>query len=52
LRQLALQFSALIFVLSLAWPYYGLRNEELPWPETAFAIGAVALLIATLTRQP
>ncbi len=51
-RQLALQFSALLFVLSLAWPYYGLRNEELPWPETAFAIGAVALLIATLTRQP
>jgi SAM-dependent methyltransferase len=52
LRQLALQFSALILVLSLAWPYYALRSEELPWPETAFAIGAVALLIATLTRQP
>ena len=51
-RQLALQFSALLFVLSLGWPYYGLRNEELPWPETAFAIGAVALLIAILTRQP
>ena len=29
-----------------------MRNEELPWPATAFAIGAAALLIATLTRQP
>jgi hypothetical protein len=52
LQQLALQFSALLAVLSLAWPYYGLRNEDLPWPETALAIGAVALLIATLSRQP
>lgn len=52
LRQLALQFAALFAVLSLAWPYFGMRNEELPWPATAFAIGGVALLIATLTRQP
>jgi len=52
LRQLALQFAALLAVISLAWPYYAMRNEELPWPATAFAIGAVALLIATLTRQP
>lgn len=52
LRQLALQFAAVLAVISLAWPYYGMRNEELPWPETAFAIGVAALLIATLTRQP
>ncbi len=52
LRQLALQFSATIAVLSLAWPYYGVRNEVLPWPETAFAIGATAWLMASLTRQP
>lgn len=52
LRQLTLQLAALLAVISLAWPYYGMRNEELPWPETAFAIGAVALLIATLSRQP
>ena len=52
LRQLALQCAALILVLSLAWPYFGLRNEALPWPETALAIGAVALLIASLTHQP
>lgn len=52
LRQLALQSAALFAVVALAWPYYGMRNEELPWPEMAFAIGAVALLIATLTRQP
>jgi hypothetical protein len=51
-RQLALQCAALIVVLSLAWPYFGLRDQALPWPETALAIGAVALLIASLTRQP
>jgi hypothetical protein len=51
LRQLAIQFAALLTVLSLAWPYYGMNNEPLPWLETALAIGAVALLIATLTRQ-
>jgi SAM-dependent methyltransferase len=51
-RQLAIQFAAVIAVLSLAWPYYGVRNEVLPWPESAFAIGMVALLIAAATRQP
>ena len=51
-RQLAIQFAALLAVLSLAWPYYGMRNEELPWPEAAFAIGFTALAIATLTAQP
>ena len=52
LRQLALQCAALVVVLSLAWPYFGLRGETLPWPETALAVGAVALLIASLTHQP
>lgn len=52
LRQLAIQFAAVIAVLSLAWPYYGVRNEVLPWPESAFAIGITALLIAVLSRQP
>ena len=52
LRQMALQGAALIAVLTLAWPYFGLRGEALPWPETAFAIGGVALLLATLSRQP
>lgn len=51
-RQLALQFAAAFCVLSLAWPYFGLRNEEMPWPATAFAIGAVAFLFASVTRQP
>ena len=51
-RQLALQCAAAFAVLSLAWPYFGIRNEPLPWPETAFAIGGVALLIASLSRQP
>ena len=52
LRQLALQAAALMVVLSLAWPYFGLRNESLPWPATALAIGGVALLIASWTLQP
>lgn len=50
-RQFALQFAAVLFVLSLAWPYYGMRAEALPWGPTAAAIGAVAWLLATLTRQ-
>lgn len=52
LRQLAVQCAAAFAVLSLAWPYFGIRNEPLPWPETAFAIGGVALLIASISHQP
>jgi len=52
LRQLALQCAAVLAVLSLAWPYYGVRGEDLPWPQTAFAIGMVAVLLGTLSRQP
>lgn len=52
LRQLALQFAALLAVLSLAWPYYGLRSEALPWAGVSLAVGAVALVLATVTRQP
>jgi hypothetical protein len=51
-RQFALQAAAAVAVLSLAWPYFGIRNEALPWPATALAISAVALLLAALTRQP
>jgi len=51
LRQLALQCAAAFAVLSLAWPYFLLRNEALPWPETALAIGGLALLAASLTHQ-
>ena len=39
-------------MLSLAWPYCLIRNEPLPWPETALAIGGAALLIAWVTHQP
>ena len=52
LRQLALQAAAAFAVLSLAWPYYGIRGEALPWPATAYAMGGVAGLLAVLTRQP
>lgn len=51
-RQLALQFAALLAVLSLAWPYYGVRSEPLPWGAVAIAVGAIAALLATLSRQP
>ena len=52
LRQLALQFAAVMVVLSLAWPYYGINGEPMPWPALAAAIGIVALLLASVTRQP
>jgi len=51
-RQLALQGAAVILVLSLAWPYYGLQAESMPWLETSLAIGALAFIFATLSRQP
>lgn len=50
-RQLALQAAACLLVVSLAWPWFAAREEALPWPETAFAIGGVALLLAVLSRQ-
>lgn len=52
IRQLALQFAALIAVLSLAWPYYGVKGEPLPWGWVVIAVGAVAALFAMLARQP
>ena len=52
LRQLAIQGAAVIVVLSLAWPYFGVLGQAMPWRETALIIGGVALLLATLTRQP
>lgn len=51
-RQLALQFAAALLVLSLAWPYYGMKAEMLPWSGVALAIGGTALVFATLSRQP
>jgi SAM-dependent methyltransferase len=51
-RQIALQLTAVFIVASLVWPYSGFRNVNPPWPETAFAIGGVAFLIASLARQP
>lgn len=51
LRQLALQGAAAFAVLSLAWPYFLLRDVPLPWAATTFVIGGVALLLALLTRQ-
>jgi hypothetical protein len=50
-RQLALQCAAAFIVLSLAWPYCLLRQHALPWPESSLLIGALAFLLASLTRQ-
>lgn len=50
-RQLALQAAATIVVLSLAWPYFGLRAEAMPWLGTSLCIGGVAGLLALLSRQ-
>lgn len=52
IRQIALQGAAILLVLSLAWPYYGVQGTPLPWPDTAYFIGGVALLLSTLIRQP
>lgn len=51
-RQLALQAAVALFVLSLAWPYFGMRAEAMPWAETAFVIGFLAFTVASLTKQP
>ncbi len=51
-RQLALQGAAVFLVLSIAWPYYGWGAVELPWQQLSLAIGGVALVFATVTRQP
>lgn len=51
-RQLALQAAVALFVLSLAWPYFGTRAEAMPWAETAFVIGFLAFTVACLTKQP
>lgn len=51
-RQLALQAASALLVLSLAWPYFGMRFEAVPWAETSFVIGFVAFVAACFTRQP
>lgn len=52
LRQLSLQLAALLAVLSLAWPYYGVHGEVLPWGQVVVAIGALAAIFATMSKQP
>lgn len=52
IRQFALQGAAVILVLSIAWPYFGWTAEAMPWLQTCLAIGGVALVFATLSRQP
>ena len=52
LRQIALQACATVLYISLAWPYFGIRDETLPWPASAWVIGGIAFLIASATRQP
>lgn len=51
-RQLALQGGAIFLVLCIAVPTFGLGNTPWPWGGIAAAIGATALGLAFLTRQP
>lgn len=51
-RQVALQAAATFAVLSLAWPYFGIRSIPLPWPWVALAIGAIALSLSVFVRSP
>lgn len=36
----------------MAVPFFAMRNELLPWREVAVAIGGMALLLSSATRQP
>jgi hypothetical protein len=51
-RQLALQCAAAFVVLSVVWPYCLFRQQPLPWTEASLLVGALAFLLAGLTRQP
>jgi hypothetical protein len=51
-RQLAIQGAAVFAVLSVVWPYCLFRQQALPWLESSLLIGALAFLLACLTRQP
>lgn len=51
LPQAILQCAAVFAVLSIVWPYYTLRQQPLPWLAASLLIGALAFLLANLTRQ-
>lgn len=51
-RQLALQTGSALLVLALAWPYYAMRDEVLPWLTVCLAIGGTSALLAWKFRQP
>jgi hypothetical protein len=51
-RQLAIQGAAAFAVLGVVWPYCLFRQQALPWLESSLSIGALAFLLACLTRQP
>ena len=50
--QLAIQVAAAVCVISVFLPFYWVRNESLPWPQTAIAIGCISLLLAVVSKQP
>ena len=52
IRQLALQAAAAFAVLSLAWPLFIFLDRAWDWGLVGTAIGALAFLLATATRQP
>ncbi|WP_153109460.1 class I SAM-dependent methyltransferase [Propionivibrio limicola] len=51
MRQVVLQFGAFLLALALSWPHSALHDEQLPWPQTAFAIGAIAFVLAHVAKE-
>ncbi|MFT3849097.1 MAG: class I SAM-dependent methyltransferase [Propionivibrio sp.] len=51
-HQLALQAAAALCVVFLALPVFAIRAEVLPWREVTAAIGGLAFVFSSFTRQP
>ena len=51
-RHIAIQFGAFFLILSVAWPYYLITRQTLPWPMVCIAIGVVALGTSHYCSQP
>lgn len=51
-QQLALQAAAAFAILFLAIPYFSIQSEPLPWGWVSVSIGALALLLSAVSRQP
>jgi hypothetical protein len=52
IRQIALQATAVFTVFCMAWPFYLLRAVEWNWAAVCVMTGALAFLVARLSREP